>query len=190
MNREALKSLGLNDEQIDAVMAAHGQATGNLTQQVAELTTERDNLQNQVTNYGTQIEELKTKSGEELTNKIEEIKQDQAAKLAENEKAMAELKKGYEVRLALQEAGARNAKAVEALLDPSIIKIEDGKVVGISEQIENLKNGEDTSFLFQEAQATQPPKPAITFSTNSSDPTVVTDKDPFDLMFESIENGE
>lgn len=190
MNREALKALGLNDEQVDAVMAAHGQATGTLTQQVTELTTERDNLQTQVSNYGTQIEELKTTSGEELTSKIEEIKQAQAAKLAENEQAMAELKKGYEVRLALQAAGARNAKAVEALLDRSIIKVEDGKVVGINEQIENLKNGEDTSFLFQEAQATQQAKPAITFSSNSNDPAVVKEKDAFEAMFESIENGE
>ena len=47
-------------------------------------------------------------------------------------------------------SGARNLKAVSALIDKSKITVEDGIVSGLTEQIETLKN--DCDYLFYKEQ--------------------------------------
>ena len=44
MKREELKELGLNDDQIAAVMTSYGKEVNPLKEQVDSLTSERDNL--------------------------------------------------------------------------------------------------------------------------------------------------
>lgn len=57
---------------------------------------------------------------------------------------------------ALAAGGAKNVKAVKALLDLTDAKLsDDGTVKGLSEQIQKLQAGEDSKFLFAEKQQTQ-----------------------------------
>lgn len=51
------------------------------------------------------------------------------------------------IDLALQKYGARNAKAVRALLDLDQLSLEDGAVVGLSAQLDAIR--EENGFLFQ-----------------------------------------
>ena len=44
----------------------------------------------------------------------------------------------------------RNAKAVAALIDREKLKFAGGELIGLEQQLEALKKGEDTSFLFSE----------------------------------------
>lgn len=63
------------------------------------------------------------------------------------------LKINSSVEKELLKADARNIKAVMALIDNESISIDDnGNVLGIKEQIEDLKENEATSFLFKEKQ--------------------------------------
>lgn len=63
--------------------------------------------------------------------------------------------------IALMSAGAKNNKAVKALLNLDGAKIgEDGKVVGLDEQLKALKSAADSSFLFEVTQTPKGGNPA------------------------------
>lgn len=190
MNREYLKGLGLEDDVVDKIMAAHGANVGELKQQVTTLTAEKAALTGQVDTYAEQVKTLKADADltPELKKKVEAMEAEQAAAAEQN----AAVKKSYEIDIALEKAGAKNAKAVRALLDQDAITLgEDGKTLGLTEQLEALKTGEDSSFLFHEQAATttneQPPKkPSITFSGNSSQNVNPNEVDPFNAALNRV----
>ena len=65
------------------------------------------------------------------------------------------MKIDFAVEKALTGAKAKNIKAVKALLELGEAKLDkDGNVKGLDEQIEKLRSGDDTKFLF-EAQKQQ-----------------------------------
>ena len=188
MKREELKKLGLNDEQIEAVMKSHGLATGELTQNVTALTTERDSLQTQVSTYETQLSEIKgdAEAAPALREKIEKIEAEQAKAKTESEAEKQKISKAYEVRLGLLDANARNAKAVMALIDDDLIDFDkSGKLTGLTEQIERIKADESTSFLFQSAEESKA-KPKITIGQNATGASATGEVDPFEAILEKI----
>ena len=141
MKREDLKAKGLTDEQIDYVMAENGKeitAEQNKTSEAnKKLTTANDTikkLQETVKKFDgvdvdalkTQITDLQTKYDTDLTK----VKLDNA------------------LELALINNKAKNTKAVKALLDDSLIKLDGDKLLGLEEQLNNLKK--EQSFLFDE----------------------------------------
>ncbi|MDR0222626.1 MAG: phage scaffolding protein [Oscillospiraceae bacterium] len=78
------------------------------------------------------------------------VSEDAAEKAAE---AFAEALGGFRlegaVEAAVARSGARNVKAVKALLDLSgAVFSEDGTVAGLKEQLDALKSAGDTEFLF------------------------------------------
>jgi len=82
------------------------------------------------------------------------------------------MQKDYAIDLALHEAGARNTKAVKALLDDKIITISDNGVVGLKEQIETIKTNND--YLFT-------PKDKVPNVGNGSVNTINTKDNPFSI---------
>ncbi|MTI61866.1 MAG: scaffolding protein [Firmicutes bacterium] len=98
----------------------------------------------------SQLEELKKKVGdnEELNQRIQELEEQNKTTTEEYESQLAAQKFDFELEKAIREAGARNPKAVKALLNTDEIKLEDGKLTGLSGQLENLKKEED--YLFGE----------------------------------------
>lgn len=62
---------------------------------------------------------------------------------------MKNLKINSAIELELVKNGAKNIKATKALIEMDKIQVDDkGTVIGINNQIKDLINGEDTSFLF------------------------------------------
>ena len=49
-------------------------------------------------------------------------------------------------------ANPRNAKAVMALIDREKLKFAGGELIGLEKQLEELKKGEDTAFLFTQTE--------------------------------------
>ncbi len=97
-------------------------------------------------------------------------------KTIELETAYAEklnnLKLSYTLENALKEAGAKNIKAVEALLDKEqIVFSETGEIAGLYEQIESLKKSD--SFLFETVQI-KGLKPAEKSEYTGKSPTKMT----------------
>jgi chromosome segregation ATPase len=159
MNTEELKALGLNDDQIKSVMAAHGKVLNPLKEQVTSLTAERDGAQSQLTTVNGQLDQLKkdNKGNAELQAQLDTLKKanEQAKKDAAAELETVKLNSATE--LALTQAGAKNVKAVRALINADDLYLDDkGTVKGLSEQIKSLQEADDSKFMFNAAPV--PPK--------------------------------
>ena len=134
MTRKQLEDLGLTKEQADSVMKING-----------------DDIENAKGTASTEIKNLQT----EVEGLIEDLQTENATAKAPHESELNQLKIDFAVEKALTGAKAKNIKAVKALLELGEAKLDkDGNVKGLDEQIEKLRSGDDTKFLF-EAQKQQ-----------------------------------
>ena len=140
MKTEDLKAQGLTDEQVNFVMAEYGK----------DMTASK-------TKIATLEDELKVQKGvlEEKNTKIKELESIdvEAMKKAEYEKGKAEgtaemekFKFNNALDNALREAKVKDSKAISGLLNMDNIKFEDGKITGLDEQVETLKESHDYLF--------------------------------------------
>lgn len=161
MTRKQLEDLGLTKEQADSVMKINGDdienAKGTAATEIKNLQTEVEGLKTQVGDRDSQLETLKASAGDnaDLKKKIEDLQTENATTKATHESELNQLKIDFAVEKALTGAKAKNIKAVKALLELGEAKLDkDGNVKGLDEQIEKLRSGDDTKFLF-EAQKQQ-----------------------------------
>lgn len=161
MTRKQLEDLGLTKEQADSVMKINGDdienAKGTASTEIKNLQTEVEGLKTQVGDRDKQLETLKASTGDnaDLKKKIEDLQTENATAKATHESELNQLKIDFAVEKALTGAKAKNIKAVKALLELGEAKLDkDGNVKGLDEQIEKLRSGDDTKFLF-EAQKQQ-----------------------------------
>ena len=172
MKTEELKGLGLSDEQIAAVMKQNGLDVENAKSKYADY----DDVKKQLGEAGKTIEELKGKAGDaaaiqkaadEWKSKAEKAEQDAKAK-------MDALRFDYALERELGKAGARNAKAVRALLDAEKLKMKDGgpngadEIDGLKEQLDKLKG--ENGFLFEDEDGGAKPPRFSTGAGGKSEP--------------------
>jgi chromosome segregation ATPase len=165
MKRDFLKNLGIEDKDIiDKIMdensADIGKAKGEL-QTYKDKVTE---LEGQITSKDGEIANLQKKVGDTdaLNQQIAQLTTDKTNLTNELNTKVAEIQKTHAIEGGVRDAKARNIKAVLAQLDMAKITYENGELSGLTEQLEALKTGEDTSFLFGDAQQV----PAGTHPTN------------------------
>lgn len=144
---EFLKDLfgdkALTYDQLSAAVKDKGLQVVNAAGGAYVSKADADSLNGQVTTLTTQLGEANKKlEGYDPTWKDK-------AETAERE--MNDLRRDFAIDKALTGAGAKNAKAVKALLDQERMTFAGGEVIGLDKQLEALKKGEDTAFLFQEA---------------------------------------
>lgn len=166
MNTETLQGIGLNDEQIRSVMAEYGKEINPLKQAQASAEQERDSLKAQLEDVNGQLSEAQknSKKGSELQVQLKDLQKQFEDSKAKAEEQLQATKKDYEIAAALSKAGAKNDKAVKALLDTEKVNFDDnGKLIGLSEQLEAVKK--DNDFLFADANESNP-KPTITSKGN------------------------
>ena len=166
MNTETLQGIGLNDEQIRSVMAEYGKEINPLKQAQASAEQERDSLKAQLEDVNGQLSEAQknSKKGSELQDQLKDLQKQFDDSKAKAEEQLQATKKDYEIAAALSKAGAKNDKAVKALLDTEKVNFDDnGKLIGLSEQLEAVKK--DNDFLFADANESNP-KPTITSKGN------------------------
>lgn len=140
MKLEELTKLGIPEEAAKKVLALNeaevAAETKKLTDKEAELTMAADKIKELT-------ETVKKFDGVDV-EKMKSALADWSKKYAED---TAALKLDNALSKMLSTCGARDADIVGKLLDRSIIKLgDDGKLVGVSEQLEKLKA--DKSFLF------------------------------------------
>lgn len=159
MKREELKELGLNDDQIAAVMTSYGKEVNPLKEQVDSLTSERDNLKQQVSDRDGQLDDLRKNAGknEELEATIKQLQEDNKATAAKYQNDLAAKEKGFKIEGALRDAKAKNVKAVLSLIDTEKVSVQkDGTLDGLTDQIEAVKKSD--SYLFDAENTGQPIK--------------------------------
>lgn len=162
MKRTELESLGLTKEQVDTVIEINGADIENAksvaSAESTSLQTEVDALKSQIAERDKQIDGLKKSAGdnEDLKKQIETLQTENKAKDEAHTKELTQLKIDAAVEKALTDGGAKNIKAVRALLDLDDAKLsDDGTIKGLDDQIKNLKGADDTKFLFKEPEQHQ-----------------------------------
>ena len=163
MTRKQLEDLGLSKEQVDSIMKINGDDIENAKSasaaEIKNLETEVSGLKTQVSDRDEQLEDLKASAGnnEALTKQIADLQAENTKAKETHESEITQLKLDFAFEKALTGAKAKNAKAVKALLDLSDAKLDkEGNVKGLQEQIDKLTTAEDTKFLFEAAEQTQP----------------------------------
>ena len=155
MNKEDLIAMGLTEEQAKKVMDS---LDGNYVTKTRfnEVNEENKTLKKSVSDRDKQLEDLKKSSGdnEELKKQIETLQQENANQKKAHEAEMTQLRLDNAIDTALTAAGAKNIKAVRALLDTSKVKVgEDGKLTGFDDLLSAVQKSD--SYLFAEKQQKQ-----------------------------------
>jgi hypothetical protein len=90
-----------------------------------------------------------TKENEEQTAVINGFEEEKSKISQKYEDEIKSIKVENEVEKALTKAGAKNIKAVRALLSLDDAELGENGIVGLSDSIKKLKTGKDTEFLFE-----------------------------------------
>lgn len=168
MNREFLKGLGLEDEQIENIMKEHGQTLQTVKAEVETLKSDKTTLQEQLNERDNDLKQLK-----ESTNLSEEQKQEFEVlqKRYDTEKAEWETKLEANARtsaldLLVAKLGVIDPVALKAHIQTKAneAELKDGQLVGLEEHAKGLLEKDLSYLLPQNKQATggrfgNPPNP-------------------------------
>lgn len=148
MKREDLKKLGLEDEAIESVMKLHGQTVNGLQEQVTALQASEANLKSQNEKHEKDLKTLQKDNddNETLKQTIKDLQKQNADAKAEYEQQLVGMQRDSAIEKALATSGAKNTKAVKALLDADKIVFKDGEISGLAEQLEAYKQSDPYMF--------------------------------------------
>ena len=148
MKREDLKKLGLEDEAIESVMKLHGQTVNGLQEQVTALQASEANLKSQNEKHEKDLKTLQKDNddNETLKQTIKDLQKQNADAKAEFEQQLVGMQRDSAIEKALATSGAKNTKAVKALLDADKIVFKDGELSGLAEQLEAYKQSDPYMF--------------------------------------------
>lgn len=148
MKREDLKKLGLEDEAIESVMKLHGQTVNGLQEQVTTLQASEANLKSQNEKHEKDLKTLQKDNddNETLKQTIKDLQKQNADAKAGYEKQLVGMQRDSAIEKALATSGAKNTKAVKALLDADKIVFKDGELSGLAEQLEAYKQSDPYMF--------------------------------------------
>lgn len=150
MNEKDLIAMGLTEEQAKKVMDS---LDGNYVTKTRfnEVNEELKQSKAAVTDRDKQLEDLKKSAGDNasLQQQITDLQKANADQKKAHDAEIAQLKLDNAMETALTAAGAKNSKAVKALLDTSKVKLgDDGKLTGWDEQLEAIQKSD--AYLFAE----------------------------------------
>ncbi len=146
MKRDFLAGLGLEKDAIDQIMAENGKDIEAMKSQRDALKAEMDGVSDKLKQFdGIDITELKGKI-DALSGELEQTKQAHAAEIEQRD-----FDRSFDVVLA--GSGARNTKAVRALLDIDALRKSQNRDADIKAALEAIKESEP--YLFGEGAPTK-----------------------------------
>ena len=169
MKTEFLKSLNLSQEVIDKIMAENGKDIAVEQKKAEKVIQERDSyklkaesLETQVNDANTEIQKFKDMDIDGIKKAADDWKETAEKAKADADKQISQMKFDYALSAALTGAKAKNTKAVKALLDMDGLNFNDndGKIVGLDEQLAQIKT--DNDYLFESDE----PAPEFVKGTN------------------------
>jgi hypothetical protein len=141
MERKFLEDLGLEKEAIDKIMAENGK---DVETQKAKTTT----AENGLTTANKTIKDLQETVKKFDGVDVEKLKKDVADWEQKYNTDTAQMKLDNALEMALINGKAKNTKAVKALLTMDNIKLDGDKLLGLEEQLTELKKNDP--YLFDE----------------------------------------
>lgn len=154
MIQEILKSNGLNEDQITNILNSMKEAKvyttkhENIDERYNKLKTQKTELETQIKERDTQLADLSknNKDNESLLNQIKDLQALNKQTTTDYENKINQIQFDYALDSALNNAKCKNSKALRALLDIDNVKLNEGKLEGLEEQLNKLK--ESDSYLF------------------------------------------
>lgn len=128
--------------------------------------TELKNISTQLTAANKQIESFKGMDVEGIKKAADEWKTKFETATADSEKQIAALRRDNAVDRALMAAKAKNPKLAKAALNMDLIKLDGENLLGLNEQLENLKKTD--GYLFDDT-GKEDPNNNSSFRVNSGD---------------------
>ena len=155
MKKEEFTALGISEELAAKAAAASAKELGGYVEKSTydEVTEENKSLKQSVSDRDKQLNDLKGATGDnaELKKQIEDLQKQNAEQEKAHKAELAQVKLDNAIDAALTAAGAKNTKAVRALLDTTKVKMgDDGKLTGWDEQLTAVKKSD--AYLFAEKQ--------------------------------------
>lgn len=181
------KNLELSDDQITEIKK-HIEATYVSKDKYDEILLAKGNLETSIKERDRQLKELNksTVNESELKALIEKYQKN-------NETLTQQLKQNeinYAVERTLTKAGAKNLKAVKALLDLTNTEINNGEIKDLEKQIEQLKKADDSSFLFESKTVETPKFVGVAPSEGSGRPvTAKAENMTYEQLCQYLENN-
>jgi hypothetical protein len=161
MKRDFLKELGLEENVVEKIFAEHGKTVQLEKDKYTTLEEDNKNLKADLKERDGQLETLQkeTVGNEELQKQITKLQEDNKKKETEYETKLSKQAIEHALSDELTKAKVKNKKAVKALLDEEIIKLDGNKLIGLEEQLKNIKDSD--SYLFEEEAPKEQQKPAF-----------------------------
>lgn len=159
LKTEDLQAQGLTQEQINYVMAEYGK-------EVNPLKADRDTLRTQLQTAQSTLKSFEGVNVAELQGKITQLTNDLAAKDTEYQQKLSDRDFNDTLKEAISAAGARNAKAVMALLNQESLKSSKNQKEDVQKALEAVKK--DNDYLFQPEK----PLPRVVSTTSGPNPAV------------------
>lgn len=184
MKKDFLAQLGLNEEQAQAVLVQYGKDVTSIKASNEQLQTQVGELATQVGDRDKQLKKLEKAAGDnaELQKEIADLREKNEKQANEWQTKISEQSKNFSISNALRDAGAKNVKAVTALLDMEKVSVDDnGNLIGLSDQVKALQ--ETDAYLFAQKQEEQQTKSKVELFAGGN-PNSATPKDPSNMSLD------
>lgn len=162
--KDKLQELGVSEDALKGVFALHEEDLNDVKDELQKAQSERDSYKSQVDEVNKNLETAQKNAdkGSEAQQQVEALQQQLKESDKQAQEQLQAQQKVFSIDKALSAAGAKNNKSVEALLDAESINLDDnGKLNGLSEQLEKLQADDKTSFLFNQDDGNQGTNPSV-----------------------------
>lgn len=170
LNRKMLEEMGLEKEQIDKIMKAHGKGIEGFKADIAKKDEEIESLAKQVEDANEQISEFE-KEGldiEEVQKQVKEYKEKFEAAKKERE----ELEYNYNLKEALKEYQPHDVNDLLLYIDKDDVVYKDGKFVNLEQIVDEIKENKPYWFKEEEESETKPKFSGPSGNTRSTEISV------------------
>lgn len=186
MERKFLEDQGLNEDQVNAVMAQYGKDVTDLKEKAGKADTLEDqitDLKSQISDRDKQLKDLNklTDDNDTLKSKIAEMEQSNKQVQKDYEAKLAKQHKDFAISNALGKAGAFESKSVIPFIDMDKVSLDNnGNLLGFDDQLEAAKKEHSYLFKQEEKKESKPTPRIVTGGNNDSN----VEKAPSEMTLE------
>lgn len=165
MKTEDLKEKGLTDEQISYVMAENGKSISKLQDEVKSLKDDRDAYKKRAEDAEETLKGFEGKDFDAMTKELEDYKKKVEDSKKEFDKAIydRDFNDALKVELEGYKFSSESAKkAVMSEIREAGLKLKDGKILGLSDLIGQIKSTDAGAFVDEEEEEAEKNKARFT----------------------------
>ena len=149
MNRDFLKSLNLTDEDMEKILNQYGKDIAKYKTQADELEKLKNNLK--MRDEKLEMLQNSTASINDLKEQIKALQSENKSVMDKYHQELNQIRINNAVEKELTKAKAKNVKVILPLLSDFLANAEldeQGTVIGLNEQVQQLLKSDETKFLF------------------------------------------